>query len=240
MKIPAHCPDCLQTQEGDPKIVAVLEVRDDNCYELVCPCGHQSFKVVQEQKFEILFDIGAYALADGYHREAVSSFTASLERFYEFFIRAAMIERGIPAEQTGRAWKSVSRQSERQLGAFIFLYLSEFKCAPTLMSNNDISFRNNVIHIGSIPTREEALQYGQHVLDIVRPTLRKARDKFPHGIERLILDHIAAGHQQVERGIVTAFLSVPTIIRLALHPDDLHHTKPLAECIKTLRIWRTD
>ena len=53
-----------------------LEFRDDGRYEITCPKGHSSFTIPQQQKFELLFDIGAYAITDGYYREAISSFTS--------------------------------------------------------------------------------------------------------------------------------------------------------------------
>lgn len=69
-------------------LFTAVEVRDENHYALTCPKGHRNVVVLQQQKFEVLFEIGAHAIEDGYYREAVSSFTASLERFYEFFVRA--------------------------------------------------------------------------------------------------------------------------------------------------------
>jgi hypothetical protein len=39
----------------------------------------------------VLFDIGANAVVDGYYREAITSFSASLERFYEYFLGALLL-----------------------------------------------------------------------------------------------------------------------------------------------------
>ncbi len=75
--------------------IAAIEFRDDGRYEVTCPKGHKSVTILQQQKFEVLFDIGAYAIVDGYYREAVSSFTSSLERFYEFFVKAVLLNKGI-------------------------------------------------------------------------------------------------------------------------------------------------
>jgi hypothetical protein len=105
---------------------ATVEWQDDGRYEVTCPKGHTSITILQEQKFELLFDIGAYALIDGYYREAVSSFTSSLERFYEFFVASVLFENGIGEDVLTSTWKQVVNQSERQLGAFMFLYVREF------------------------------------------------------------------------------------------------------------------
>ncbi len=58
-----------------------VELNNDNIHEFVCPKGHRTFTQLQEQKFEILFDIASLALIDGYTKEAVSSYSSSLERF---------------------------------------------------------------------------------------------------------------------------------------------------------------
>ncbi|WP_238149350.1 hypothetical protein [Arsenophonus endosymbiont of Aleurodicus floccissimus] len=70
-----------------------VEFKNDGRYEITCQNGHSSITFLQQQKFEILFDIGACAIIDGYYREAVSSFTSALERFYEFFIKVVCIQR---------------------------------------------------------------------------------------------------------------------------------------------------
>src|SRR6266852_7038801 len=71
------------------------EVRDDARYEVVCLRGHRSIVLLQEQKFEVLFELGANAILDRYYREAVMSFTASLEQFYEFAIYVLCLHRGV-------------------------------------------------------------------------------------------------------------------------------------------------
>lgn len=67
----------------------------------------------------MLSQIGANAIIDGYYREAVSSFSASLERFYEFSVHVLMRHFGKNSQQFKSAWRPISNQSERQLGAFV-------------------------------------------------------------------------------------------------------------------------
>lgn len=38
---------------------------------------------------------------------------------------------------------------------------------PKLLKNRDVEFRNNVIHKGVIPTRKQAIEYGNSVLEII-------------------------------------------------------------------------
>ena len=66
MKLAIICPDCATASTPEYSPVTV-EMRDDGFYRITCPAGHTSLTALQEQKFEILFDIGAYALLDGYY-----------------------------------------------------------------------------------------------------------------------------------------------------------------------------
>jgi hypothetical protein len=54
-------------------------------------------------------------------------FTSSIERFHEFAIPCFLLHDSVPEAQVTAAWSEVKNQSERQLGAFIFLWLSEFE-----------------------------------------------------------------------------------------------------------------
>lgn len=84
MKLPIACMECVKG--GTIPTLVTVEFRDDGRYETTCRNGHKSVVLLQEQKFELLFEIGAYAIQDGYYREAVSSFTSSLERFTNFLL----------------------------------------------------------------------------------------------------------------------------------------------------------
>ncbi len=50
----------------------------------------------------------------------ISSFTSSLERFYEFCIKVFCENNSMNDDTYNKVWKQVSNQSERQLGAFYF------------------------------------------------------------------------------------------------------------------------
>jgi hypothetical protein len=77
VKLPLTCAQCMVENISEAHPVASVEFRDDGRYEVQCPRGHRSITILQQQKFEVLFQIGAYAIADGYYREAVSSFASS-------------------------------------------------------------------------------------------------------------------------------------------------------------------
>jgi hypothetical protein len=216
--------------------VASAEIQDSNLYEVQCPKGHSSYVILQQMKFELLFDIGACALLDGYYREAVTSFTSSLERFYEFFVRAALIQKKIDVENIESAWKGISKQSERQLGAYIIQYLSEFGTEPTTLGTNETKLRNDVVHHGKIPTRSEAIAYGQRILEIVRPAMLLAKERFSDGVQHQIWKHIASTQPQRLHGVATAFSCMPTIISLS-SGEASSHERTLEEALNGLKMW---
>lgn len=238
MKLPFVCLSCAfaSMDDGVPAYPAFVEVRDDGRYVFTCTQGHRTVTVLQQQKFELLYEIGAYAILDGYYREAVASFASSLERFYEFFVKAKLFEDQVPENTIAEFWTQVASQSERQLGAFVCLYTQTFKRAPTLLSNSRISFRNEVIHKGKIPTRDEAVAYGQAVLDVMRPILADAKREFPQGVQRTVLQHLATA-SQLGSAEPQATIGMPTIVSLTV-ADVGHDHRSLAEALEQLRWWR--
>lgn len=102
----------------------------------------------------------------------MGSFAASYERFLELFIRIVMKTKGTDDDKLAKGWKKVSRQSERQLGAFIFLYLMEFGDLPPLLGQAQIELRNKVIHQGYFPAKDECVNYSGAVLDSIRQAIR--------------------------------------------------------------------
>lgn len=226
MRLPIVCTKCLiedHLASVDP--IASVEFRDDGRYEVVCPKGHRATTLLQEQRFELLFEIGAYAIGDGYYREAVSSFAASLERFYEFFILAVLLDNEISSDAIAEAWKYVAPQSERQLGAFIFLYTRQFHRPPALLDSKRTKFRNEVIHKGRIPNRSEALDYGEAVLAIVSPLLKEAKEHLPKGVRKTISEHLSRTRTKEDEGRLVTTTSIGTILSIvrfdALDPTSL-------------------
>ena len=182
------CFDCIMEQvnkgvpnttAGVPIMVPFEELNDTGIYEVNCYKGHKSKAVIDNIDFEILFEYGINALADGYFREAVSSITSSIERYYEFFIKVILRASGIEFSMIDKIWKKISNQSERQLGAYVISYSQIFREEPLLLTDKDIAFRNAVIHKGKIPTKDEATSYGNLVMRIIEASLIKLKSKFP-------------------------------------------------------------
>ncbi len=233
MKLPITCSQCMIDDVSSVRPFATVEFRDDGRYEVICPKGHKSVAILQQQKFEVLFDIGAYAIGDGYYREAVSSFTSSMERFYEFFIQAVLLEKGVTQDIFEQTWKLVSNQSERQMGAFIFLYLQEFGTPPKLLSENNSKFRNEVVHKGKIPTRQEALDYGQAVLDVIRPILKAVKANYHKGVQKTVVNNLIKSRSEVDKYTVST-LSMCTIISLST-AEPGHDERTIEDAVASLR-----
>jgi hypothetical protein len=203
---------CLIENNKPSESIALVEFRDDGRYEFICQNGHRTITILQQERFEILFDIGGHAILDGYYREAVSSFTSSLEQFYEYFIKVVLLERKTDSASIDTAWRQIAKRSERQFGAFVITYLSVFGQSPNVLSNKKVQFRNDVIHRGKIPSRQEALEYGQAVLDIIRPELIRLRGKCPEGIQLATFHHLKSCRTEEDQGRTVGTICMATIL----------------------------
>lgn len=228
---------CAQEQKQQIEGFSFVEIRDDGRYEFTCTNGHQTTTILQQQKFEILFDIGAYAILDGYYREAVSSFTSSLERFYEFYIKVITINKKIEEDTFISSWKLVSKQSERQLGAFIFLYTLEHGKTPFLLSPSNVEFRNDVIHKGKIPTKAEALDYGNDVLKVIRPILNDLKENYKDSVNKVVFQHLSACRCDNDKDKPVSTMTVRTILSLSVYEPG-HNELSLEDTMLWLRMMK--
>lgn len=187
-----------------------VELDNDNIHEFVCPKGHRTFTQLQEQKFQILFDLASMALNDGYTKEAVSSYSSSLERFLEYYILVISLSNSISLEDFTKTWKQMANQSERQLGAYFILRLQEGKL--TNWDEKKASFRNNVVHKGYIPSSEEAIEYGQYVLSFIRSTLKELNDTKKEYLDKATFIHLSKNGEKFSDKIRISNSSIPTII----------------------------
>lgn len=170
MRVPMSCHACIFDEGvGVNSAVFWVELNDSGFYEVTCPRGHSSQGWIQAGKYQLLFEEAVCALRDGYYRAAVADFSASLERFCEFAFWVLSGKQEVAADEVLNAWSDVKSQSERQLGLYIAAYLSVRKSRPLLLTSRQREFRNDVVHKGYVPTREQALEFGQAVADLVRP-----------------------------------------------------------------------
>lgn len=203
MWLPLTCMECSMTHlvGGDDRerretTWIPCELTDDGVYQATCPAGHQIRAVLQDLKHEILFECGAVAMLVGFHREAVTSFHVALERFLEFAMRVLLRVHGVPDAAVDTAWNQVAKQSERQLGALLFLYLLDFKTPfPTIDDGSGL--RNKVIHSGYLPNRDESFRYGRHVFDLIETTQLQLEQKHRHVFDAVARAPLFEGHRRL-------------------------------------------
>jgi hypothetical protein len=173
VQTPTICFQCFE-ENGIPRLstFSMQRIPHDGIVFNTCDRGHFSAFVSQQQQFEALSEIAIQAIFDGYYRESVVSFAAALERLYEFYVEVICCYRGICHGEYSIAWKALKTQSERQLGAFCICYLLENSAPAKLLSVKSVEFRNKVIHQGLLPSRDEAVQFGQAVADCGFPLLK--------------------------------------------------------------------
>lgn len=215
------------------------EINSEGFYELECPNGHKSITWVQNEQFEILFDSAVLALLDGYYREAVSSFASSLERFYEFSIR--VMQNNIEEydqeynEEFDKLWKSMSKQSERQLGAYYMAYFNEFKKNPPAIQGNWIEFRNKVIHKGEFPSLSKSLLYGEYIYNYMVDQLIELRKRCPIGFNKPASIRIRSYDQKGESYLPVTNVSLATCINVLAIDDDKKNFEDVMKNFKSMQ-----
>lgn len=232
IKVSSFCWDCYETTDKTPKEYSRLkqelggddievEFNDENLYEVICPKGHVTITQLQSEKFELLFDIGTMALLDGYTKECVSTLASAFERFVEFYIKVIVAKNDIKLDKFTQTWRNLSKQSERQIGAFYMLQLLEYGETKFILDEKRASFRNKVIHQGYVPSMSEAISYGEYILQLICNVLESLRenDSWDHILKAQMFSITKNGILTKNARITNS--SIPTIISLrSLQSDD--------------------
>jgi hypothetical protein len=185
VQIFATCVQCWQKQGSPTSESFTVPYYDDRVAYVTCSQGHESALLIQSPKFEVLLESGASALIDGYTMEAAASFSAALERFFEFCVQVFCEVRNLTQDVYEAMFKEMARQSERQIGAFLVLHALELGKPYKL--NQDIStFRNSVIHKGQIPTPKDANEFCSRVYAEILSLSRTLLEKFPDAYNEVI------------------------------------------------------
>ncbi len=126
MKVFTMCMEC-QKELGHPSFEPIIaDYYEEALAFIECSRGHKSAILLQSQKFEVLLESAANALIEGYTLEAASSLSSAYERFFEFAINVFCKKSNISKEALAETYRQVSKQSECQIGGFLFLYLIVF------------------------------------------------------------------------------------------------------------------
>ena len=182
MRSIAVCPSCIEEQvkkgvKPAPKPLTG-ELDDRGFINVECDQGHRGVVIYDARRYDVLAQSAARAFVDGYTNEVIAVMAAALERAYEFYIRVSCRAKSLPAPAIELAWKGVVAQSERQFGAFQFLYLIDrgeaFKLEQSITRT-----RNNVVHRGKIASEAEALEFAEKAYEVIRLLERSIEEKFP-------------------------------------------------------------
>ncbi|GAA5532343.1 hypothetical protein [Deinococcus aluminii] len=215
MHFPTTCPACAHE--------VPVEFADSAVHDVICPaCGARYVVFVRKHKFEVLFDLGTRALMDGYAREAVASFAAALERFFEFYVRSFALERAAGTEgdftealaALEGTWRHVASQSERQVGMLALAYLLREGRAPDFLTPGALGadFRNRVIHRGYLPRREEVEAYAARVFALIDRLLTELGGSTAHA--ELAQEQAFAAHlATLPEGVTAVFEEHPGMFR---------------------------
>ncbi|KGB24044.1 hypothetical protein AtDm6_1455 [Acetobacter tropicalis] len=208
-----------------------VRIPDDGVIEIKCEYGHHTVIIIQQEKFEILSQMAIRAIVDGYYRDAIASFSGSLERLYEFFVRTICRKHRIYDSHFATSWKEMSNQSERQLGAFIALHLLETGQPPKLLSHKNTNFRNSIIHKGTFPSRDKTVQFGQAVLDCALPLVKLLKSEaYLPTVNALGMDSICARAKPAhDRGLRTTTQCIYTLLSLSFARNQSSIEEAIAE-----------
>ncbi|QKE72670.1 hypothetical protein HPK19_07550 [Arthrobacter citreus] len=172
MFINVHCNQCIDISYREDKPLNFrfykANVNENGIYNFTCDNGHKITAISVYDKYEILFQMGANALLDGYYFEAVGCFIASVERFREWVIKFIWYLNGIDEKACDNQWKQMKRYSERQTGAFYALFLNQFNEIAPNFDDNKNGFRNDVMHNGTIPTEDKTYEFGEYIFNYIR------------------------------------------------------------------------
>lgn len=212
MKAVAMCPTCLV--EGGPSARPPPlsgELDDAGYIHVRCDKGHDGIVVYDARRYEVLIKSAARAYVDGYTNEVVAVMSAALERSYEFYIRVSCRAKGVEPDAVDKAWKNISSQSERQFGAFQFLFLIDqgevFKLDPTITET-----RNGVVHKGRIAREAEATDFAEKVYSVIRKLESIVREKFPGHAKSEATREVARQVELIPPDVPHVTMKVTTVI----------------------------
>lgn len=181
MKLQTMCMECMK-ELGHPSFEPIIaDYFDQAISYITCGRGHRSAILIQSFKFEILLESAVEALIHGYTLEAASSLSAAYERTFEFAISVFAQKYSIEQQVFDLTFKQMLKQSERQIGAFLFLYAAAFGSAYKL-SDEIPRLRNKVIHQGYIPPPDEVLKFGNKIYKEIGDITTRLREAFPKEI----------------------------------------------------------
>jgi len=207
MKFKILCHKCY-SENLEVNLESDLWISEDDLYQFTCIRGHKNLVELQAFKFELLFESGLCAIRDKYYMECVLSITAAIERFYEFFIKTILRFQKHDEDSIESSFKSLSRFSERQLGAFSILYFQTFREIPPALKPTSVEFRNKVVHQGYIPNKNQVMEYAEDVYHTIKKPYLKLLTNYHPTIMKQQLDLKRARREKYKKLISESNISI--------------------------------
>jgi len=165
-----------------------------------CSHGHKNLLILQSQKFEVLMESGAEALLKGFTLEACATFYAALERTYEFAVRVFMLAKQVDSTSFISMFNEMARQSERQIGAFMALYLLETG-KPYKVDTQLSAFRNSIIHKGEIPEPEKAREFCSRIYQRILEIISVLNERLPNFVAGVVYRDMEERRTRLEKDL---------------------------------------
>lgn len=237
MRMPIPCMSCFQADGKPAEDMMRVEIEDSGLYTTTCDRGHVGHTFLQNLKYELLFDFGCIALINEYPREAVANFVSCIERFHELCIRAFCLNNGVTEDVVTRLWKSVDNQSERQLGAYYFLFLIVFKKEPPefVIDTKNTKFRNAVLHKGYIPKQQEAFEYGKKMFQYIEEVSALLNDSLKVAVDKVRFDYFKSLREKINNA-QHSVMTIPTALDMTRKYDKRSFENVISDLSKNRRL----
>jgi len=213
VKLPVPCLHCSEgAPDPDPHglVWEVGELDDSGVVYVECRWAHKSAVIFDARRYQMLLRSGAKALLAGFSSESIASLAAALERAYEFYIRVVCRHRSIPLQRIEDTWKEMKSQSERQLGAFMLLYLLEMQ-KPLPLNPEIPAIRNRTVHQGRIAKEQDARRFGGLVFARIME-IEVALQQYPEAVNGEAEHEVQQQIASMPKGMQHAKMKIMTVL----------------------------
>lgn len=170
-KINYSCHICESIPENTQRSFAIGYVENlDSQVKMKCNNGHEFTALLQVPKFAFMFENGLTAFNNGFYIEAFSCFYSAIELFrIDFSLAYFHSYEGKSVNELKNLFNKLKR-SEQYKGVYEITYglyyeKSRYKDRVNTekIANNLVNLRNEVVHSGHIPSKEEAENLGYSI-----------------------------------------------------------------------------
>jgi hypothetical protein len=105
-------------------------------------------------------------------------------------------------------------QSERQLGAYTFLYTVSFGEVPRLLNERMVKLRNDVVHRGMLPNQKQVIEFGTAAYDMIQSGIRQLRSACLDDVNAALREHVAEIAKKMGSVYPRSFQVTPTALNV--------------------------